>query len=231
MALPPVRIAPSILSADLGRLAHEIQAVEAAGADAIHVDVMDGRFVPTIAGFGPLAVQAVRRATRLPLDVHLMIVEPERHLEAFAAAGASSIAVHVEASPHLVQTLGQIRAAGARPSVALSPSTDLAAFEWVLAECTQVLLVAVNTGFGGQGYIEACTEKVRRLRAMADARGLALDVAVDGGINPRTAALVAAAGANVLVAGTAVFGASDRRRAVAELRAAAEARPERPRPG
>jgi ribulose-phosphate 3-epimerase len=182
---------------------------------------MDGRFVPNLAAIGPLAVRAVRRATELPIDVHLMIVEPERYVEPFAQAGASTISVHAEASPHLHRTLEVIRGAGARPSVALNPSTDLSALEWVLAGCLQVLIVTVDTGFGGQRYIEACTEKVRRLRAMAEARGLALDVAVDGGINDDTAERAAAAGANVLVAGTAVFAAADYRRAIAGLRAGA----------
>ncbi len=222
MPLPALRIAPSILSADLGRLAEEVRAAEAAGADAIHVDVMDGRFVPNLTLMGPPVVRAVRRATRLPIDVHLMIVEPERHLEAFAGAGASSISIHAEVSPHLHRSLQVIRGAGARPSVALNPSTGLSALEWVLADCAQVLIVTVPTGFGGQGFIEACTDKVRRLRSLAEARGLALDIAVDGGINERTAARVAAAGANVLVAGTAVFGAPDYRRAIAGLRAGAE---------
>jgi ribulose-phosphate 3-epimerase len=218
----PIRIAPSILAADFGRLADEVRAVEAAGADAIHVDVMDGRFVPNLAAIGPLAVQAVRKATALPIDVHLMIVEPERHLEAFAAAGATTISVHAEVSPHLHRTLAAIRAAGARPGVALNPSTDLAALDWVLEDCAQVLIVTVDTGFGGQRYIEACTEKVRRLRRAADALGLPLDVAVDGGIGAATAERAAAAGADVLVAGTAVFGAPDYRRALTGLRALAE---------
>src|SRR5512133_1534112 len=220
MALP-IRVAPSILSADFGRLADEVRAVEAAGADVIHVDVMDGRFVPNIT-IGPLVVEAVRKVTKLPIDAHLMIVEPERYVEAFAKAGADLISVHAEVSPHLHRTLQAIRAAGARPAVALNPSTDLTAIEWVLGDCEMVLLMTVNPGFGGQRYIEACTEKVRRLRAMADARGLALDIEVDGGVKADTAATVAAAGANVLVAGTAVFGAKDYREAIAGIRAGAE---------
>jgi len=221
MPLPPVRIAPSILSADFGRLADEVRAAEAAGADVIHVDVMDGRFVPNIT-IGPLVVKAVRRATRLPVDAHLMIVEPERYVEAFAEAGADIISVHAEVSPHLHRTLEVIRAAGARPSVALNPSTDLTALEWVLGDCTQVLIMTVNPGFGGQQYVAACTTKVRRLRDMAEGRGLSLDIEVDGGINEETAELVVGAGANVLVAGTAVFGAPDYRRAIEDLRAGAE---------
>jgi ribulose-phosphate 3-epimerase len=221
MPPPPLLIAPSILSADFGRLADEVRAVEEAGADVIHVDVMDGRFVPNIS-VGPLVVSAVRKATRLPVDVHLMIVEPERYVEAFAAVGATTLTVHAEVSPHLHRTLQMVRAAGARPSVALNPSTDLSALEYVLADCAQVLVMTVNPGFGGQHYIPACTEKVRRLRALAKARGIPLDIQVDGGINADTAAEVTRAGANVLVAGTAVFGAPDYRRALAELRAAGE---------
>jgi ribulose-phosphate 3-epimerase len=220
MALP-IRVAPSILSADFGRLAGEVAAVEAAGADLIHVDVMDGRFVPNIT-IGPLVVEAVRRATKLPIDAHLMIVEPERYVEAFARAGANLISVHAEVSPHLHRTLQAIRAAGARPAVALNPSTPLSAVEWVLGDCDMVLIMTVNPGFGGQSYIEACTDKIRQLRAMASARGLPLEIEVDGGIKPETAATVAAAGANVLVAGTAVFGAKDYRSAIAGLREAAE---------
>jgi ribulose-phosphate 3-epimerase len=222
MAPPPLRIAPSILSADFGRLAEDVQAAEEAGADLIHVDVMDGRFVPNIS-IGPLVVKAVRKATRLPIDAHLMIVEPERYAEAFVEAGADLVSVHAEATPHLHRTLQLIRAAGGRPSVALNPSTDLSALEWVLEDCAQVLVMTVNPGFGGQGYIPACTAKVRRLRALAEARGLPLEIEVDGGVNAETAGLVAGAGANVLVAGTAVFGARDYRRAIADLRAAAEA--------
>jgi ribulose-phosphate 3-epimerase len=222
MASLPIRIAPSILSADFGRLAEDIQAAEAAGADLVHVDVMDGRFVPNIS-IGPLVVKAVRKATRLPIDAHLMIVEPERYAEAFVEAGADLVSVHAEATPHLHRTLQAIRAAGGRPSVALNPATDLSALEWVLEVCAQVLIMTVNPGFGGQSYIPASTAKIRRLRQLADARGLALDIQVDGGVNAETAGLVAGAGANVLVAGTAVFGAKDYRRAIADLRAGAEA--------
>lgn len=219
MALP-IRIAPSILSADFGRLADEVRAAEAAGADWIHVDVMDGRFVPNIT-IGPLVVEAVRKVTKLPIDAHLMIVEPEKYVEAFAKAGADVISVHAEVSPHLHRTLQAIRAAGARPAVALNPSTGLEAIEYVLGDCEMVLLMTVNPGFGGQKYIDACTGKVRQLRAMADARKQPLEVQVDGGIKPETIGEVAAAGANVFVAGTAVFGQRDYGRAIADLRAAA----------
>jgi ribulose-phosphate 3-epimerase len=212
------RIAPSILSADFGRLAEELRAVEAAGADLIHVDVMDGRFVPNIT-IGPLVVEAARRATALPLDVHLMIVEPEKYVADFVKAGAATLTVHQETCPHLHRVLQQIRAAGARPSVVLNPSTPLCAIEEVLGEVDQVLLMSVNPGFGGQSFIPSTVDKVRRLRALLDARGLArVDIQVDGGINAETAKQVVAAGATVLVAGNAVFKAKDYRAAIAALR-------------
>ncbi len=220
--LPSIRIAPSLLSADFGRLADEVRAAEAAGADWIHFDVMDGRFVPNIT-VGPLVVEAVRRVTKLPIDAHLMIVEPERYVEAFAHAGADIISVHAEATIHLHRTLQTIRAAGARPAVALNPATPPSAVEWVLRDCEMVLVMTVNPGFGGQAFIPECSAKVRRLRAMADASGLSTEIEVDGGIRPETASTVASAGANVLVAGTAVFGAPDYRLAISELRGAAQA--------
>ena len=217
----PIRIAPSILSADFGRLAEEVRAVEAAGADWIHVDVMDGRFVPNIT-IGPLVVEAVRKVTRLPIDAHLMIVEPERYVEAFAKAGADLISVHAEVSPHLHRTIQAIRAAGARPSVALNPSTPLDCLEYVIGDVDMVLLMTVNPGFGGQSYIPAVTEKVRRLRRMADERGQELEIEVDGGVGASAVGAVAQAGASVFVAGTAVFGAKDYRAAIHDLRDAAE---------
>jgi ribulose-phosphate 3-epimerase len=217
----PIRIAPSILSADFGKLADEVRAVEAAGADVIHVDVMDGRFVPNIT-IGPLVVEAVRKVTKLPVDAHLMIVEPERYVEAFAKAGADLVSVHAEVSPHLHRTLQAIRAAGARPAVALNPSTPLSSVEWVLADAEMVLVMTVNPGFGGQRYIDACTRKIRELRALADTLNPALEIEVDGGVKPDTAATVAAAGANVLVAGPAVFGQKDYRQAIGAIRASAE---------
>jgi ribulose-phosphate 3-epimerase len=219
---PPIKVAPSLLSADFGRLAEEVRAAEAGGADLIHLDVMDGRFVPNIT-VGPLIVEAVRKVTRLPVDAHLMIVEPERYVEAFARAGADSISVHAEVSPHLHRTLQAIRAAGARPAVALNPSTPLSALEYVLGDCEMVLVMTVNPGFGGQRYIEACTDKVRRLREMAAARQQSLDIEVDGGIKPETVGEVAAAGANVFVAGTAVFGAKDYAQAIRAIRESARA--------
>lgn len=213
-----VKIAPSILSADFGRLAEEVKAVEAAGADYIHVDVMDGRFVPNIT-IGPVVVAAVKKATTLPLDVHLMIVEPEKYVEDFIKAGASILTVHAETCPHLHRTLQQIRALGAKPSVVVNPSTPLSAIEEVLGEVNQVLLMSVNPGFGGQAFIPATVDKVRRLRAMLDARGLKdVEIEVDGGIAPETAKQVVAAGASVLVAGHAVFRSKDYRAAIAALR-------------
>jgi ribulose-phosphate 3-epimerase len=216
----PIRIAPSILSADFGRLAEEVRAAESAGADVIHVDVMDGRFVPNIT-IGPVVVEAVRKVTKLPIDAHLMIVEPEKYVQAFAKAGADIVSVHAEVSPHLHRTLQAIRAAGARPAVALNPSTPLSAIEWVIADCEMILLMTVNPGFGGQRYIEAVTQKIRDLRSLAAAKHPSLDIEVDGGVKPETAAKVAGAGANVLVAGTAVFGRPDYRQAIQELRASA----------
>ncbi len=212
------RIAPSILSADFARLGEDLRAVEAAGAELIHVDVMDGRFVPNIT-IGPLVVEAVKRSTTLPLDVHLMIVEPEKYIGDFVKAGAATVTVHQEACPHLHRTLQQIRAAGARPSVVLNPSTPLCTIEEVLTEVDQVLLMSVNPGFGGQSFIPSTVDKVRRLRAMLDARGLSrVDIQVDGGINAETAKQVVAAGATVLVAGNAVFKAKDYRAAIAALK-------------
>lgn len=195
-----------------------MKAVEAAGAELIHVDVMDGRFVPNLT-IGPLVVEAVKRSTGLPLDVHLMIVEPEKYITDFVKAGAAVLTVHAEACPHLHRTLQQIRAAGAKPSVALNPATPLSAIEEVLTEVDQVLLMGVNPGFGGQVFISSVTDKARRLRQALDARGLvAVDIEIDGGINADTAKEVLAAGANVLVAGNAVFKAKDYRAAIHALR-------------
>ncbi|ATB43128.1 ribulose-phosphate 3-epimerase [Cystobacter fuscus] len=212
-----VLVSPSLLSSDFGRLAEEVRAVEAAGADWIHVDVMDGRFVPNIT-LGPVIVQAIKKAATRPLDVHLMIVEPEKYIEAFAKAGADILTVHVEACTHLHRVLQQIRHAGARPAVVLNPATPLSAVEEVLGEVDMVLLMSVNPGFGGQGFIPHTVDKVRRLRAMLEARGLHTHIQVDGGINSETARLVVAAGADVLVAGSYVFGAKDYAAAIHSLR-------------
>ncbi|WP_437982653.1 ribulose-phosphate 3-epimerase [Sorangium sp. So ce117] len=199
-------VAPSILSADFGRLAEEVRAAEAAGADWIHVDVMDGRFVPNIT-IGPLVVRAVRAATRLPLDVHLMIVEPERYVAEFAAAGADRISVHVEASPHLHRTLQQIRDAGASPGVVLNPHTPEESIRHVMADIDLVLVMSVNPGFGGQQFIPGALTKLQSLRQTIDQAGLDIALEVDGGVAPSTAGQVIAAGARALVAGSAVFGA------------------------
>jgi ribulose-phosphate 3-epimerase len=180
---------------------------------------MDGRFVPNIT-IGPVVVQAIKRAATRPLDVHLMIVEPEKYIEAFAKAGADILTVHVETSPHLHRTLQQIRQAGARPAVVINPSTPVSAVEEVLGEVEMVLVMSVNPGFGGQSFIESTVEKVRRLRAMMDARGLSTDIEVDGGINEQTARRVVEAGATVLVAGSYVFGAKDYAQAIRSLRPA-----------
>lgn len=213
----PLRIAPSILSADFGRLADEVRAVDAAGADYVHVDVMDGRFVPNIT-IGPVVLRAVRAATRLPLDVHLMIVEPERYVEEFAHAGADIITVHIEASPHLHRTVQQIRALGKKACVSLNPHTSLDGLSTILPDLSMVLLMTVNPGFGGQRFIDLVVPKLRDLRAEIDRRQLDVDIEVDGGITPETAPIVVEAGADVLVSGSAVFGRPDYRQAISALR-------------
>src|SRR5262245_40044544 len=217
-----IKIAPSILSADFGRLAEEVRAVDAAGADYIHVDVMDGRFVPNLT-IGPVVVAAVRKATRLPLDVHLMIEDPDRYIDDFARAGADLIGVHVEACRHLHRVVQQIRAAGKRPSVTLNPHTPVSAIRHVLEDVDQVLIMSVNPGFGGQSFIPNVIPKLRDLRDEIAARGLAVDVAIDAGIKPDNAEEVARAGANVLVAGSAIFGKPDYGAVIAALRKNAEA--------
>jgi ribulose-phosphate 3-epimerase len=199
-----IKIAPSILSADFTDLGADVRAAEAGGADYIHVDVMDGHFVPNMT-IGPLVVAAVRRVTRLPLDVHLMIEEPERCLAEFAKAGADILTVHVETCPHLHRTIQQIDELGVQPGVTLNPATPLDTLWEILPSVRQVLVMTVNPGFGGQGYIETMTDKVTRLAAIARERGLKLDIEVDGGIDAGTAPVVVGAGASVLVAGTAVF--------------------------
>jgi ribulose-phosphate 3-epimerase len=220
------RIAPSILAADFGRLGEEVKAVERAGADWIHVDVMDGRFVPNLT-LGPVVVEAVRRSTSLPLDVHLMIVEPERYIHDFVKAGAATVGVHVETCPHLHRTVAHIREAGARASVVLNPSTPAAHVELVLGDVDQVLVMTVNPGFGGQHFIPSMLPKIRQLRDWIDERGLAVRLEVDGGVGPGTIGLAASAGADVFVAGTAVFGTKDYTAAIAELRReASEAKPD-----
>ncbi len=212
-----VKIAPSILSADFGRLAEEVAAITTAGADYVHVDVMDGHFVPNLT-IGPIVVQAVRRATTLPLDVHLMISNPEQYVEAFAAAGADLIGVHVEATRHLHRLLQQVRATGKRVSVTLNPATPVAQLDDVLADVDQVLVMSVNPGFGGQQFIPRALDRVRELAQRRADRGLHFEIEVDGGVKADNAAGLVAAGADVLVAGTAVFGDPDYARAIAALR-------------
>ena len=216
-----IKIAPSILSADFSRLGEQVAEAERGGADAIHIDIMDGNFVPNIT-MGPVVVQAIRRHTSLPFDLHLMIDAPERYIAEFAAAGADTITVHAEACVHLHSVVQQIRAAGKRPSVAISPATPVSAIEEIIADLDQVLVMTVNPGFGGQAFIEAMLGKISRVRALIDERGLAADLQVDGGISAATAASVVSAGANALVAGSAVY--NDRMSvadAIAAIRASA----------
>lgn len=210
-----VLIAPSILSADFARLGEEIAAVEAAGADWLHVDVMDGRFVPNIT-IGPPVVKALRKVTKLPLDVHLMIVEPERYVDAFAEAGADTIIVHVEACIHLHRTLAHVRSLGKRAGVVLNPSTHEDTLRYVLDVCDQILVMSVNPGFGGQSLIPEVLPKVAAIRAMIGDRKI--DLEIDGGITATTAARAIEAGANVLVAGNAVFNTKDYRAAIRAIR-------------
>ncbi len=210
-------IAPSILSADFSRLGEEIRAVEEAGAEVIHVDVMDGHFVPNIT-IGPLVVRAVRRVTDLPVDVHLMITEPDRYLEDFADAGADWITVHVEACVHLHRTLAHIRELGKKAGAVLNPATSLSTLEYVLEEVDLVMLMSVNPGFGGQSFIETTLDKIKKLRAMLDGVNPGAGIEIDGGIAPGTIARVADAGANIFVAGSAVYGSEDYRAVITELK-------------
>ena len=217
-----ILIAPSILSADFTRLADEIEMIEAGGADLIHVDVMDGHFVPNLT-IGPPVIKALKRVATKPLDVHLMIDNVDATVGWYLEAGADMVTVHAETSPHLHRTLGVIRAGGARPGVSVNPGTPVDSLVEVLALVDMVLIMSVNPGFGGQSFIESSVEKVAELRWMCDQLGLDPIIQVDGGINAETAARVGAAGATCLVAGNAVFCSSDPAASIAEIRAAAKA--------
>ncbi|MEQ9372365.1 MAG: ribulose-phosphate 3-epimerase [Coleofasciculus chthonoplastes F3-SA18-01] len=223
----PIVVAPSILSADFSRLGEQVQAVDAAGADWIHVDVMDGRFVPNIT-IGPLIVKALRPVTKKPLDVHLMIVEPEKYVEDFAKAGADIISVHAEhnASPHLHRTLTQIQELGKQAGVVLNPSTPLELIDYVLDVCDLVLIMSVNPGFGGQSFIPGVLPKIRKLRQICDERGLDPWIEVDGGLKADNTWQVLEAGANAIVSGSGVFKQDDYAKAITGIRNSKRPEPE-----
>jgi len=214
-------IAPSILAADFSLLAEQISLAEAAGADWIHLDIMDGRFVPNIT-FGPMVVSAIRKITKLPLDTHLMIVDADKHLEAFREAGSDRITVHQEACPHLQRTVARIREIGAKPGVAINPATPSSTLTEIISDIDLVLVMTVNPGFGGQRFLSRTLKKMREIKSMIKASGRDIRLEVDGGIDASTTPLVTAAGADTLVAGTSVFKKSDIRRAIADLRESAK---------
>ncbi len=216
-----IKIAPSILSADFTKLAEEIKAVEAAGADYIHIDVMDGHFVPNIT-FGPLIVKAARRVTSLPLDVHLMISDPDKYISAFADAGADIITFHAEASVHIHRTIQQIKAKGKKTGISLNPATSLNVLEYILEDVDLVLLMTVNPGFEAQKFIPSVLPKIKKLREQIDKRGLKCEIEVDGGINLDTIEMVSAAGADVFVAGSAIFYSDDYKTTIKKMREKAE---------
>jgi ribulose-phosphate 3-epimerase len=216
-----IKIAPSILSADFARLGEEVAAIAAGGADYVHVDVMDGHFVPNIT-IGPLVVEALRPVTDLPLDVHLMIERPDQYIPAFAEAGADIITVHYEATAHLHRTVQLIHSLGKKAGVSINPATPVSCLDVILDELDLVLVMTVNPGFGGQAFIPACLPKIEALRQQIDRRGCAVELEVDGGVKLDNIARIAAAGANVMVAGSAVFGAPDYAATIAALRANAE---------
>ena len=212
-----VKIAPSILSADFSKLGEEIKDVEKGGADYIHVDVMDGHFVPNIT-IGPLIVEAIRPITKLPLDVHLMIEDPDRYIEAFANAGADYITVHVEACRHLHRTLHLIKSLGVKAGVVLNPATPVNMIQHVIKEIDMVLLMSVNPGFGGQSFIGEVLPKIREVKSLAEQYNPGLEIEIDGGVNEETAKLCIEAGANVLVAGSAIYNKADRKAAIEAIR-------------
>jgi ribulose-phosphate 3-epimerase len=212
-----IKVAPSILSADFSRLGEEIRSVEAAGADIIHVDVMDGHFVPNIT-IGPLIVEAARRSTKLPLDVHLMITNPELYIADFAKAGADYLAVHVETAFHLHRLIQSIKENKVKAAVALNPATPLSVLDHILPDLDMVVLMSVNPGFGGQSFIPSAMEKIRQLRKRIDNAGLKIEIEVDGGVKPSNAAEIAAAGADILVAGSAVYGTKDYAAAIRSIK-------------
>ena len=218
-----VRIAPSILSADFAKLGAEIAAVERGGADLIHVDVMDGHFVPNLT-IGPPVVKSIKKVAKVPLDVHLMIEEPDRYLDAFVEAGASMISVHVEVLPHLHRTIQAIKALGVKASVAINPSTPVVALEEIAADLDNVLVMSVNPGFGGQTFIPRSESKIRAIRALLAREGSRATIEVDGGVDRSNAARLVDAGVTILVAGSAIFGTPDPEHATQELRAAALAK-------
>ena len=212
-----IKIAPSILSADFLKLGEEILAVEKGGADYIHIDVMDGHFVPNIT-IGPLIVEAIRPITKLPLDVHLMIENPDQYIEAFAKAGADYITVHVEACRHLHRTIQKIKSFGIKAGVVLNPATPVESIQHVIGDIDMVLLMSVNPGFGGQTFIPEVLPKIRKVKEMAEQKGVNLEIEIDGGVNPETAKQCMEAGANVLVAGSAIYNQPDYAKAISLIR-------------
>ncbi|WP_455662310.1 ribulose-phosphate 3-epimerase [Pradoshia sp.] len=212
-----VKIAPSILSADFSKLGSEIKDVEHGGADWIHIDVMDGHFVPNIT-IGPLIVEAIRPITKLTLDVHLMIENPDQYIEAFAKAGADYITVHAEACTHLHRTIQLIKSFGVKAGVVLNPATSPSVLDYVLEDLDMVLLMTVNPGFGGQAFIPSVLDKIETVRGMIDEKGLAVEIEIDGGVNPETARQCVERGATVLVAGSAIYNKEDRKQAIADIR-------------
>lgn len=213
-----MKIAPSILAADFSKLALEIKDVESGGADYIHIDVMDGHFVPNIT-MGPIVVDAIKQITNLPLDVHLMITQPDRYIETFAKAGADIITIHAEADPHLHRTIHEIKKLGVRAGVAINPSTPISMIQHVIYDIDLVLLMTVNPGFGGQKFIPHVLEKITETKNLVEKNNLHVEIEVDGGINGHTAKLCKEAGANVFVAGSAIFGSKNRKEAIEEIRA------------